>query len=139
MTNLLTHNPDSEAYAEAWVQTAWPMVAAAAYRGFKKHGRGALFVDFTRGQPDSAYLNGFRAPLQFIPAGELPEAALELADAVAAYDPATQAQVVIIRRRALPLYLLVSSLALTPKQAAENQKILSAIVPELRGHQMAMG
>ena len=136
--DLLKIDQNSEEYAAAWTRSAWPTIAAAAYRGFLAHGRGALFVDFTRAESDATFLSGLRAPLEFVPLAELLDAPT-LRDAVEAYDPERAVLCVIVRNQGPPLSLTVESPDLTPRQAAERVAMASVIVPELRGHRRAVG
>ena len=136
--DLLELDQNSPEYATAWIRSAWLTVASAAYRGFLAHGRGALFVDFSRAEVDATFLNGLRAPLRYVLQAELADTPT-LRNSVETYDPASQVLFVILRKQGPPLSLTVGSPDVTPKQAAEQVEMLSVIVPELHGHRMAAG
>jgi hypothetical protein len=136
--NLLEVDQNSESYAAAWARSAWPTIAAAAYRGFLAHGRGALFVDFRRADSDATFLGGLRAPLEFVPLAELLDAPT-LRDVIERYNPELEVLCVVIRKEGPPLSLTVTSPDVTLRQAAEQAAMASAVVPELRGYRMAVG
>lgn len=136
--DLLEIDQNSEDYAAAWTRSAWPTIAAAAYRGFLAHGKGALFVDFTRAESDATFLSGLRAPLEFVPMAELLDAPT-LRDAVENCDPEREVLCVIVRNQGPPLSLTVTSPDVTPKQAAEQMAAASTIVPELHGFKVGVG